>query len=44
MHMYRKFPYNHIVVVVVVVMTSPSGKCLYGGQKCPEEMTKSTRL
>ena len=34
-------------LVVVIVMTSPSGNCLYGGgggQKCPEEMRNSTRI
>jgi len=37
--------YGHdVVVVVVVVMTSPSGTAYMGGQKCPEEMRKSTRL
>jgi len=33
-----------VVVVVVVVMTSPSGIAYMGGQKCPEEIRKSTRL
>jgi len=32
------------VEVVVVVMTSPSGTVYMGGQKCPEEMSKSARL
>jgi len=31
-------------VVVVVVMTSPSGTAYMGGQRCPEEMRNSTRL
>jgi len=33
-----------LLLVVVVVMTSPSGTAYMGGQKCPEEMKKSTRL
>jgi len=36
--------HNHVIVVVVVVMTSPSGIAYMGGQKCPEEMRNSTRL
>jgi len=31
-------------VVVVVVMTSPSGTAYMGGQRGPEEMRNSTRL
>jgi len=31
------------IVVVVVVMTSPSGTA-YMGDRCPEEMRNSTRL
>jgi len=33
-----------VVVVVVVVMTSPSGTAYMGGQRGPEEMRNSTRL
>jgi len=34
-----------VVVVVVMVMTSPSGTAyMGGGQKCPEEMRNYTRL
>jgi len=32
------------LVVVVVIMTSPSGIAYMGGQKCSEEIRKSTRL
>ena len=33
-----------VVMIVVVVMTRPSGVAYMEGQKCPEEMRKSTRL
>ena len=35
---------THTQACFVVVVTSPSGRCLYGRGRCPEKMRNSTRL